>query len=104
LQAIEFWVIILLGRLLAFVDIFVDSSFADEVVQTISQIPNAEAVYRVSGGRADIVSLVSASDMSELREILNKKILKIRGVKGRVSSIALTSHKSKIVAPRATQA
>jgi DNA-binding Lrp family transcriptional regulator len=91
-----------LPRLLAFIDIFVDAPFADEVVQTISQIPNAEAVYRVSGGRADIVSLVSAGDMDELREIVNNKILKIKGVKGRVSSIALASHKKRLAIPTTT--
>jgi DNA-binding Lrp family transcriptional regulator len=89
-----------LGRLLAFVDIFVDDSYAEEVIQTITKIPNAEAVYRVAGGRADIVSLVSASDMNELRDIVNNKILKIRGVKGRVSSIALASHKKNLLLPR----
>jgi DNA-binding Lrp family transcriptional regulator len=89
-----------MGRLLAFIDIFVDDPFVDEVVQKISQIPNAEAVYRVSGGRADVVSLISANDMNELREIMNNQILKIRGVKGRVSSIALASHKRQSAVPR----
>ncbi len=86
--------------MLAFIDVFVDAPFIDEVVQTMSKIPNAEAVYRVSGGRADIVSLVSASDMNELRDIMNNQILKIRGVKGRVSSIALASHKTKSLLTR----
>lgn len=84
-------------RVLAFIDIFVDDPFVDEVIQMISKIPNAEAVYRVAGGRADIVSLVSATDMNELRDVVNNQILKIRGVKGRVSSIALASHKKKFV-------
>jgi DNA-binding Lrp family transcriptional regulator len=88
-----------MSRLLAFIDVFVENSYADEVVQKISQIPNAEAVYRVTGGRADIVSLISASDMDELREIMNDRILKIKGVTGRVSSIALASHKTQPLAP-----
>jgi DNA-binding Lrp family transcriptional regulator len=86
--------------LLAFVDVFVDDPFIEEVVQIISRIPNTEAVYRVSGGRADVVSLISASDTNELREIMNNQILKIPGVKGRVSSIALASHKTKSLVTR----
>ncbi len=84
-----------MGRLLAFIDIYVEDSMMDEVIRALSLLPNTEEVYQVSGGGCDIVSLVSASDTGELREVVNNKILKIKGVTGRVSSVALTSHKKK---------
>jgi DNA-binding Lrp family transcriptional regulator len=81
-----------LSRLLAFVNIFVDSPHMDEVVQALAQLPNMEELYEVTG-EFDIVSLVSASDIEEFRDTLKNKIMKIRGVKSTVSSVVLHSHK-----------
>lgn len=44
-------------------------------------------------GEFDIVTLVSASDIEEFRDILKNKIMKIKGVKSTVSSIVLKAHK-----------
>src|SRR5487761_1880715 len=81
-----------MARLLAFVDIFVESSSMDDVIQELEQLPNMEELYEVTG-EFDIVSLVSASDIEELRDILKNRIMKIRGVKSTVSSIVLHTHK-----------
>ena len=78
--------------LLAFVDIFVDSSRMDEVVHALAQLPNMEELYEVTG-EFDIVSLVSANDFEEFRDVLKNKIMKVPGVKSTVSSIVLHSHK-----------
>jgi DNA-binding Lrp family transcriptional regulator len=79
-------------RLLAFVDIFVESPYMDEVVQELQKLPNMEELYEVTG-EFDIVSLVSAADIEEFRDILKNKIMKIRGVKSTVTSVVLHSHK-----------
>jgi DNA-binding Lrp family transcriptional regulator len=79
-------------RLLAFVDIFVESPYIDEVVLALGKIPNIEELYEVTG-EFDIVTLVSATDIEEFREILKNRILKIRGVKSTVSAIVLHTHK-----------
>ncbi len=81
-----------LARLLAFVDIFVDSPYMDDVVHALSQVPNMEELYEVTG-EFDIVSLVSAADIEEFRDILKNKIMKIKGVKSTVSSVVLHTHK-----------
>jgi len=81
-----------LSRLLAFVDIFVESPHMDDVVQALSQLPNMEELYEVTG-EFDIVSLVSAADIEEFRDILKNKIMKIQGVKSTVSSLVLHAHK-----------
>src|SRR5579864_5628510 len=81
-----------MSRLLAFVDIFVESPHMDEVVQALQKLPNMEELYEVTG-EFDIVSLVSASDIEEFRDILKNKIMKIRGVKSTVTSVVLHSHK-----------
>jgi DNA-binding Lrp family transcriptional regulator len=81
-----------LTRLLAFVDIFVDSPSMDDVVQALQRIPNIEELYEVTG-EFDIVTLVSAGDIEEFRDTLKNKILKIKGVKSTVSAIVLHTHK-----------
>ena len=78
--------------MLAFVDIFVDSPTMDDVVQALQNIPNIEELYEVTG-EFDIVTLVSASDIEEFRDILKNRILKIRGVRSTVSAIVLHTHK-----------
>jgi DNA-binding Lrp family transcriptional regulator len=81
-----------LARLLAFVDIFVDSPKLNDVVQALSELANVEQLYEVTG-EADIVILVTATDIEEFRDLLKNKILKIKGVKSTVSSIVLNTVK-----------
>jgi DNA-binding Lrp family transcriptional regulator len=81
-----------MSRLLAFVDIFVDSPSMDEVVLALGKIPNIEELYEVTG-EFDIVTLVSAADIEEFRDTLKNRILKIKGVKSTVSAIVLHTHK-----------
>ena len=79
-------------KLLAFVDIFVESSEMDQVFAALTQLNNLEELYEVTG-EFDIVTLVSAADIEEFRDVLKNKILKIKGVKSTVSSIVLKAHK-----------
>lgn len=51
-----------------------------------------EELYEVTG-EFDIVSLVSAADIEEFRDILKNRIMKIRGVKSTVTSVVLHAHK-----------
>lgn len=81
-----------MSRLLAFVDIFVESPHMDDVIQELTSLPNTEELYEVTG-EFDIVSLVSASDIEEFRDILKNKIMKIKGIKSTVTSVVLHSHK-----------
>jgi DNA-binding Lrp family transcriptional regulator len=81
-----------LTRLLAFVDIFVDSPSLDDVVKKLSVLSNVEELYEVTG-EFDIVSLVSAADIEEFRDFLKNKILKIPGIKSTVTSIVLNAPK-----------
>lgn len=78
--------------LLAFVDIFVESPYMDDVVQALTQLNGVEELYEVTG-EFDIVTLVVAGDIEQFRDILKNKIMKIRGVKSTVSSIVLKTHK-----------
>jgi DNA-binding Lrp family transcriptional regulator len=79
-------------KLLAFVDIFVESPEMDEVLSSLAQLEHLEELYEVTG-EFDIVTLVSAMDIEEFRDILKNKIMKIKGVKSTVSSIVLKAHK-----------
>ena len=81
-------------RLLAFVDIFVESPLLDDVVKALKELPNVEELYEVTG-EFDIVSLVSAADIEEFRDLLKNKLLKIKGIKSTVTSIVLSTAKGR---------
>jgi len=89
-----------MSRILAFVHIFVESPRMDEVVRALQRIPNIEELSDVTG-EFDIVSMVSAKDLEEFRDVLKNKIMKIGGVKSTVSSIVLHRH-ALLEAPRIT--
>ena len=77
---------------LALVNIFVEYPHMESVLDSLSKLDNLEEIYEVTG-EADIVSVVSASDIEEFRDIMRNKIMKIKGVKSTVSSIVLKAHK-----------
>jgi DNA-binding Lrp family transcriptional regulator len=81
-----------LPRLLAFIDIFVESAEMDKVVAALAKLENLEELFEVTG-EFDIVTLFSASDIEEFRDILKNKVMKIKGVKSTVTSIILKTHK-----------
>jgi DNA-binding Lrp family transcriptional regulator len=81
-----------LARFLAFVDIFVESSLMDDVVQELIKLDNLEELYEVTG-EFDIVTLLSAADIEEFRDVLKNRIMKIKGVKSTVSSVVLEAYK-----------
>ena len=76
----------------AFVDIFVESQLMDEVIVALSKLDDVEELYEVTG-EFDIITLVTAVDIEEFREVLKNKIMKIHGVRSTVSSIVLKAHK-----------
>jgi DNA-binding Lrp family transcriptional regulator len=83
-----------LARLLAFIDIFVESAEMDNVVVALSKLENLEELFEVTG-EFDLVTLFSASDIEEFRDILKNRVMKIKGVKSTVSSIILKTHKGR---------
>lgn len=64
----------------------------DDVVKALTQLPNVEELYEVTG-EFDIVTLVSAADIEEFRDFLKNKVMKIRGIKSTVTSIVLNAPK-----------
>ena len=76
-------------ELQAFVNIFVESGLIDEVVEALSKLDAVEELYEVTG-EFDIVMLVRASDIEELSDVLKNKIMKIKGIKSTITSIALS--------------
>ncbi|MGD0070822.1 MAG: Lrp/AsnC ligand binding domain-containing protein [Candidatus Bathyarchaeia archaeon] len=79
-------------KFLASVNIFAESSQIDNVVTALSKLDNIEEVYEVAG-EYDIVTLVATSTLEEFRDILQKKIMKIKGVKSTITSVVLKAHK-----------
>jgi DNA-binding Lrp family transcriptional regulator len=83
-----------MSRFLASVNLFVESSQICNIVTALSKLDNIEEVYEVSG-EYDIVTLVSTSTLEEFRDILQKQIMKIKGVKSTITSIVLQPHKGR---------
>ncbi|MDA4115017.1 MAG: Lrp/AsnC ligand binding domain-containing protein [Thaumarchaeota archaeon] len=69
-----------------------ESSLMDDVVQSLIKLDNLEELYEVTG-EFDIVTLLSANDIEEFRDVLKNKIMKIKGVKSTVSSVVLKAYK-----------
>ena len=81
-----------MNRLLASVNIFVEPSLKDQVLSALGELKNIEEIYEVAG-EYDIVSLVSASCLEEFRDVLQKKIMKIAGIKSTITTIILQPYK-----------
>jgi DNA-binding Lrp family transcriptional regulator len=79
------------NRFVAEVDIFVDRSQKEHVLQALSKVEDIEEVYDVAG-EVDIVSIVSASSLEEFSQI-RKKIMRIKGIKSTLTSVVLKTHK-----------
>ncbi len=73
-------------------NIFVESSLMDDVVAALTKLENLEELYEVTG-EFDIVTLLSAADIEEFRDVLKNRIMKIKGVKSTVSSVVLKAYK-----------
>jgi DNA-binding Lrp family transcriptional regulator len=79
-------------KLLAFVDIFVESAEMDNVIAALSRLDSLVDLYEVTG-EYDLVTMFLATDIEEFRDILKNKIMKVKGVRSTVSSIVLKAHK-----------
>jgi DNA-binding Lrp family transcriptional regulator len=77
-----------MSRFLASVNIFVESTQMNNVLTALSKLKDIEEVYEVAG-EYDIVTLVSTSTLEEFRDILQKQIMKIKGVKSTITTIIL---------------
>ena len=84
-----------MSRIVASVNIFVESSEMDNVIEALTRLENIEEVYEVAG-EYDIISVVSASCLEEFRDVLQKSIMKIKGVKSTITTIIMESHKKSI--------
>ena len=83
-----------MSRFLASVNIFVESPQMNSVLAALSKLKDIEEVYEVAG-EYDIVTLVSTSTIEEFRDILQKQIMKIKGVKSTITTIILQPHKGR---------
>ncbi len=81
-----------MARLLVLVNIFVESPSLDDVAQALTQFPNVEELYEVTG-EFDIVALVSAADIEEFSHFLKNKLMKIKGIRSTVTSVVLNAYK-----------
>ena len=71
----------------------------NEVLGTLARLPNVEDLYEVSGD-FDIVSLVSAANIEEIRDLPNNKVRKIPGIKSAMTSIILNAKRDLTNSPQ----
>ncbi|MDG6942007.1 MAG: Lrp/AsnC ligand binding domain-containing protein [Nitrososphaerota archaeon] len=84
-----------MARVFAFVNIFVDSGSTSSVIEELQRLPGLEELYEVAG-EFDIVTIFSARDLGEFRDILVNKITTIKGVRSTVTDIVLHSHRPRL--------
>ena len=80
-----------MGKLTAFVDIFVESRRFDEVVEELRRTQGIKMVYEVTG-EFDIIVLVESDGTEGLRAILKDRIMKIHGVRSTVTDVVMMAH------------
>lgn len=85
-----------MSRFIASVNIFAEKSQISNVVSALSKLNNIEEVYETAG-EYDIVTLVCTQTLEEFRDILQKQIIKIKGVKSTITTIVLQPHKGRRV-------
>ena len=73
-------------------NIFIDPSQKENVLSELSKLQNAKEVYEVAG-EYDVVSLISASSLEEFRDVLQKRVMKIKGVKSTITTVILSRYK-----------
>lgn len=64
----------------------------DNVISDLAKLDNLQELFEVTG-EFDIITIVSASDIEQFRDIIKNKIMKIKGVKSTVSSFVLKTYK-----------
>jgi len=63
----------------------------DAVVAALQKISNIDEIFHVTG-EFDLVTLVSAENIEQFRDILKNKIMKVNGIRSTVSSVVLHHH------------
>ncbi len=80
-------------RFEASVNLFVDPTEKTHIIDALSKLENINEIYEVRG-EFDIVSIISASTLEEFRNVLQKKIMKIKGVKSTITFVVLKTHRT----------
>jgi DNA-binding Lrp family transcriptional regulator len=80
-----------LSEFTASVNMFVESSEKEHVLEELSKIEEIQEVYEVAG-EYDVVSIISTSCMEDFREVLHKQILHIKGIKSTIITVVLKLH------------
>ena len=80
-----------LSKVLASVGIFVEKSKKQDVLSGLCKIDNIKEVYDVAG-EYDILSIVSVSSLAELRDTLQRQILRVKGVRSVITNVILAPH------------
>lgn len=80
------------GGVTAIIHIFVESNQLEKVSMELARFSETIDVYEVTG-EFDVVAIVGVKSISDFRNFLKDKILKIPGVKSTVTSIVLHTYK-----------
>ncbi len=74
------------------INVYVVSEKMDYVVDKLKPLPEVVDLYEVTG-ESDIILMVKTEDISEFRDFLKNKLMKIDGVRSTVTSVVLHRHK-----------
>ena len=74
----------------AFVLIYCDFPFSEDIVEELKNIPEIEEFYRVQS-IYDMIAKVNADSEDQLHEIVIRKVREIEGIKNTLTMIIITS-------------
>lgn len=67
----------------------------DDVVVALSKLEDLVHLYEVTG-EFDLLTLFSVDTLEDFRELLEHKIMKVKGIRSTASSVVLKAHKGPI--------
>ena len=73
-------------------DVFVESGQLNQVRSELANLPEVHYLYEVTGA-ADLRALIRTESLSDFRNLLVNRILKIQGVRTTISAVILLACK-----------
>jgi len=73
-------------------NVFVESQELERVTQALAKLPEVTDLYEVTG-EYDLVALIRTGSITDFRELLKNRILRIKGIRSTVSAVIIHSHK-----------
>jgi DNA-binding Lrp family transcriptional regulator len=73
-------------------NVFVESNELERVTKALEKLPEVTDLYEVTG-EYDLVAFMRTDSISDFRNLLKNRILRIKGIRSSVSAVVIHTHK-----------